>query len=402
MKRLSILQSFLLLLSGMSVAACFEAVDLSSPEDPLVPGVYCILAPADTQYLELKYISRAGVSLDEKGINGAEVTLEEFTENKDGQLRPVRRATFQPSGDGRYQLVRPGIQNRIQPGIRCRLQVCLPSGDTLRAETTMPDVAAVEQYFPIEKEPRNHRVELPGVPGFTFEFTSVPFDGWVPGDFSQVPGPHHFYRSDKAGFVIQSFDGAVYVSKVGWSKEDRSWFTEDYLTCNREELADAFNRTGGLFTHSEDPSALSVFPDMAGKPLHYRYLRFPGRASQDTLFFSGDFKGPHYGDANLDILALARSWETWVDAACLVEGLPYEPSMIRTGEAGYLRFAFVSEEYDRYLKDLLLYDLLHNVSTDIVGIYDNTNLYSNIEGGVGIFGAKNETQYYWTCGNWQF
>ena len=41
-------------------------------------------------------------------------------------------------------------------------------------------------------------------------------------------------------------------------------------------------------------------------------------------------------------------------------------------------------------------------STDIVGIYNNTNNYTNIQGGTGIFGSCDEQDFFWSCGVWKF
>ena len=383
-----------LLLAVLTVSGCFEPIAFTPSEAVEIPSVYCILNPTDTQYLALKYVSPAGDRFQEKGINDAVITLYEYFDGEKGSERPYRQSSFSRVGDGLYRLVfapKPGTSN-IETGALCRLQICLPSGDTLRASTTMPDPGAMEQYIPVEAEARTFSFEANG-----FRFEPLPFEYEVLGQKGM------YYRPDKAGYIFHPFNGAIYVSKVGWSKTDQAWFEEEELTTDREELTDAFNRTGTVFTHSADPAAAAAFPGAAGKPLHYRYLRFPGRQSgQDTVFITGDFKGPHYGDAWDATLALAKGWETYVRAKCEVQGLPFKPTMLSTGLAGFLRFELVSDSYDRYLKDLLLYSLMHDVSTDIVGIYDNTNIYTNIDGGVGVFGAKIEKQYYWTCGTWQF
>ena len=69
---------------------------------------------------------------------------------------------------------------------------------------------------------------------------------------------------------------------------------------------------------------------------------------------------------------------------------------------GRMRFTAVSEEYDRYLLDVMQYEMLHVIGTDIVGVYDNTNIYTNIytniQGGTGIFGSIVETTQAWSCG----
>lgn len=48
----------------------------------------------------------------------------------------------------------------------------------------------------------------------------------------------------------------------------------------------------------------------------------------------------------------------------------------------------VSLEYDRYLRELAQQELIENENADIAGIYSNTNVYTNISGGTGIFGFE--------------
>lgn len=56
-------------------------------------------------------------------------------------------------------------------------------------------------------------------------------------------------------------------------------------------------------------------------------------------------------------------------------------------QMGYVVLISVSEDYDRYLKDVIIRKMKED-SDDITILYDREQLYSNIDGGVGIFGAK--------------
>ena len=187
---------------------------------------------------------------------------------------------------------------------------------------------------------------------------------------------------------------------VGWSEASQSWFIEDELATDREDRADGFNLTGKTFTKSRTQEALSQFPDVVGKPLHYKYIRFSGKSLQSNEAFaiSGDFSGPHYGDAQPGIvIQMEKSDKMFAEAA----GQPYD-NIFTTGHAGYVNFKFVSDEYDHYLKDVAEYELLYDIGNDIVGIYSNTNIYTNIQGGIGIFGAEVDNKLYWSCGVWSY
>jgi hypothetical protein len=52
-------------------------------------------------------------------------------------------------------------------------------------------------------------------------------------------------------------------------------------------------------------------------------------------------------------------------------------------------FSFVSDEYDEYLRSVYIKN--SKTKHDFTSIYSTESVYSNIEGGVGIFGS--ETNY---------
>lgn len=129
-----LLRSILLLLLGGGAVACYEPVDLVSPEELLVPCVHCVLNPADTQNLRLYYLSKGNVI--GRGIDDAQVTFSEYRVDKEGNEKLLREYPFENLGEGRWRLV--FMKNRyIEEKALCKLTVALPSGDTLRAKTTM-------------------------------------------------------------------------------------------------------------------------------------------------------------------------------------------------------------------------------------------------------------------------
>ena len=60
-----------------------------------------------------------------------------------------------------------------------------------------------------------------------------------------------------------------------------------------------------------------------------------------------------------------------------------------TGSSFLNEVHFVSEEYDAYLRTM--YVKLQNKNDFVLSSYDYDNVYSNIKGGIGIFGADNTT-----------
>ena len=395
------IKAWFILLLGLLVAACYEPVDLISSEEELVPCVHCVLNFTDTQYLSMHYLTKDN-SLG-RGIDDAEVTFFEcypLKDQEDGATRVAREYRFESMGNGQWRMVFPHSHG-IEEEAPCRLQIVLSSGDTLRAETKMVTNTQYVKYYEDGKEhqkPRGNIEEL---------FLPDPEQG---NYVVELHGEQVVIQSDsniqwhRPHFVLCPSAGTVWIYKVGWSKEGQRWFLEKELATDREDLTDGFNRTGRLFTQSKDPLALESYPGVAGNPLHYQYLRVPYRGTTDTISISGDFSGRHYGVSGA-LVPMVWAEEEYIITSQYLEhmkqGLPYEePERIMTEEAGKVVFKRVSAEYDLYLKDVMQYHLLHDVGTDIIAIYDNTNIYSNIEGGVGIFGSESEVSFYWTCGSW--
>ena len=66
---------------------------------------------------------------------------------------------------------------------------------------------------------------------------------------------------------------------------------------------------------------------------------------------------------------------------------PYDPE---TGLADYVSFvlSYVSEEYDRYLRDAIVYRMRHDNENDPMKHLYEDQMYSNIDGGLGVFGVE--------------
>ena len=64
------------------------------------------------------------------------------------------------------------------------------------------------------------------------------------------------------------------------------------------------------------------------------------------------------------------------------------------GSKGGILFVSTSEDYDRYLQESIYYQQLQE-SDDMSSIYLRDNIFSNIVGGVGIFGAKTQCLEKW-------
>lgn len=378
---------FILLVVGMGTASCYAPVDLVPFEEPDVPWVHCILGPDSTQWLDLRYLSRAGAG-EYRSIDDAEVRLScHDTSAASVGFHPI--GDFVPVGGGRWR-----IDTGVIEGWHYQLQIILPRGDTLTATTVAPYYIAVAECFQQVDTPAFFSYSLHGreirvlsilTDGFTGETKNVLYDRIHYG----------FYYSNS------STKNTCWIYKTAYTPEGA--VMEPELATDREDLVDAFNVTGRLFTSSRVPESLSHYPGVAGQPLHIRALRMPpAERVRDTITISGDFSGPHHGCIGevIEDLRSVHKAEIFRDR---LFGLPHDEDACRwlfDENVGHVHFLVVSDEYDHYLKEMSQYELLHDKGTDIVGIYQTTNLYTNVKGGTGVFGAAQEYVLNWTCGVW--
>lgn len=395
----------------VGVSGCYEQAEIRNGDKP-VPWVHCVLSPDSTQWLKLGYIAKSGSSAS-PSENDAEVRMVEVSENG----HPSASYHFVNAGDGIWR-----VDMAAKPRQTYRLEIIIPGSDTLTAVTRMPDYTldlqqdgtSAFKYVPGLEMKYDHHTDVHYVKerDDNYLFNTTADTRAYQGITSDAP--RYFfsigqdqtirYRFDHPRFVLSAeVDGrsAIWCYKVSWSEPRQIWLVEEKLATNQDSRVDAFNNVGVSFQQSNLPETLSSFPEVVGKPLHFRYLRFPsGSLSQaDTIAVSGDFTGPHYGDARPGWVI---QFEQAAKQVAKIMGNPFKENIFTTGRAGYLNFKFVSDEYDLYLKDVAEYELLNEIGTDMVGIYGNTNVYTNIQGGTGIFGAEVDNKLYWTCGVWKY
>lgn len=369
------------------LTACYQPVDLTPAEDPGIPWVHCILSPDSTQWLELRYMSRKGAG-DYRPIEEADILLSSH-DTTTRRFDPVGHFTHVK--DGRWKL-----DTWMTPGLIYQLYIITARGDTLTAQT----------HAPFE----NLIVSPVISPGDSLSFDYTFHDGnttHMMNRYIDDNGVSFFVRPDHTSYRLmnsnRSLEQVYWIYKTGYTPS-HGRFLEETLATDREDLADDFNLTQACFTESSVPEALLNYPEVAGKPLHYLFLRIPTLNRQvDTLVISGDFTGVHYGCCDVLLEGLIASHRVHIDEDLFL-GRYHNESACRwlfdSNEVGLVHFMAVSDEYDHYLRDIVAYELTHKMSTDVIGIYSNTNHYTNVKGGTGIFGAAIEIQQNWTCGVW--
>lgn len=144
---------------------------------------------------------------------------------------------------------------------------------------------------------------------------------------------------------------AIWTYFIDPSTDTYSLGIADDIKTDREDLVDAFNKLDGEW--------------------HYRFLRIiDGRGPRTEQGQPHSSGGPII---HMDTLSFYGKKEKV--------------------HHQYVVFHYVTRGYDQYLKAVAQYELLRGVSTDIIGVYDNKNVYSNIEGGAGIFGVETVSTY---------
>lgn len=239
--------------------------------------------------------------------------------------------------DGSWQLAYAAI-----PAHSYRLEVSVPDHEPIWAEQTMPETPGVEvgwhSWDPVE---RNNNV------GYTFRFRSSKCPVWFYGvNYPTLDSP-----GEQAEYILtnsESVDPFNIVDKVafiGGMNGNSAWGDNSY----------GFKITS--------------YPVLRDAPRHKRFLRFPATENPpDTAFYvSGSFRG--YISNRKDFMH----------------------AELRPAELHYFS---ASEDYDRFIRDS--YHLLDlRASTDMADIFVRDNVYSNIHGAIGLFGAKIERKLEW-------
>ena len=124
-----------------------------------------------------------------------------------------------------------------------------------------------------------------------------------------------------------------------------------------------------------------LYPNLRGAPLHRRYLRIElplkfdsGGESAHAIHIAGSMTGKYYHKDN-----------------------PFSQQPIDRpprSDEGIVVVSYVSRDYDRYLREAIYYKKISE-STDLADMLLRENIFTNIHGGLGIFGAKTETVVEW-------
>ncbi len=318
-------------------SSCVKDIVLDSKDKPAVV-VECILTDAPEQRLNLSF-ARTPSQTEAQEFGDATAVLTDVTESRSvGQ--------FRKGTDGFWELL-----YKPEYGHRYALDITVEGYGPIHAEDTMvkkPDVKYIDWDESSSIEPPIFP-SFRGSRGSYYLISSLPHSSvWITG----------LYRDSETG--------------------DEFFASE---LCTDFPVTDDSNLSGSVYDGW--PNFFPIFglmyylPSLIGYPMHKKYIRIPEERS------------------GLDILDNQESntyflVSTWFNDAFHVR---MDGITCKKGR-NYLRFMTVSDVYDRYLVEAI-YNIQAKEDDDITDIYMHENVYSNIEGGIGIFGSAAVQELPW-------
>ena len=321
------------------LCSCAKEIVMDAKEEPAV-AVECILSEQPVQTLRLSFTK--GAAMDEApALTEAEAVLIDLTEG-----RTV--GSFERQDDGTWALGYAAV-----PEHSYRLEIDIPGQEPIWAEQTMPTDCLVISNF--MNSYSSSIYDLSSLYGSTFLFNFATEIAWIRAlNYNPDTGKREY---------------------------------AEYICTDASNVSD-FNLAG--ITYDPPVSDTDVwghkrtaylYPNLRGAPLHRRYLRIElpfksdsGNDAIDFIHIAGSMTGKYYHKDN----------------PFLQQPIDRPPR----SDEGIVVVSYVSRDYDRYLREAIYYKKISE-STDLADMLLRENIFTNIHGGLGIFGAKTETVVEW-------
>ena len=367
--------SVILFILMVTLSSCIRDVIMDAKERPQVV-VVCVLSDDHVQTLQLSFTK--GASLAEAPVLTDAVAVLYEQGNAVGE--------FKRGSDGIWRLEYAAI-----PGHTYRLEVQVPGYDMIYAEQMMPtEQAYVEVHY------------FCNLSGYV-----EPWSGWVT---EKDPAGDHTYRSWPADeeqpgyetFYLAESASSIWICAMNYNEETASHEVAEYICTDAEtekinvtdevyeplkkEVPNPFKFSGydaGMAETFYSACQMELYPTLAGKPLYKSYVCIP--KGRHVFSLSGSFKGIDYSKK--------MSYGSLVDVVTYTETKGDQEDVTETN--GYILFTTLSADYEKYMMEAANYQQIME-SSDISTIYLRDNLFTNISGGVGIFGARISRKYPWT------
>lgn len=355
----------------MGLSSCVRDVIMDAKEKPKVV-VSCILSNDPVQRLNLSFTKGASLS-EAPPLTEAVATLYDLSLHN--EMEAV--GNFQRQSDGEWTLDYEAV-----PGHEYRMEVNVPGYEMIHAQQQMPsDAPDVE------------------ISGFSNIYDCVePWSGWVykpdpAGDWIWSVWPEDEEQPHYETIYFLKSAAPVWICAMNYNKDTGRHEPAEYICTNAE--ADVINITDKVYeplkkdipmpyklSHYISPEVfysahqMELYPNLEGRQLYRSYIRLP--KGKHIFSISGSFTGEYYeGNYKDDItIATTKGHQEFIE------------------DKGYICISVLSDDYDEYLTDSYYYQQVTG-SSDISTIYLRDNIFTNISGGLGIFGAKLSGIYPW-------
>ncbi len=418
--------SIVFLLTGAFFLSCTDIADIS-PREKIV-SVYCILTNDSVQTVDLRYSSYTSESYYEL-VKDAQVKvsyqLDTVWVNELGEIEildTVGVYDFKKVEDGKWQAEFEPMEN-----VQYTLEVLVSGEAPLTAVTRFPkkvDIQGVNYgvdpvilytaNMPVKSVSGSRNTNDPII---NYK-VSGPITLWIYG---------MDYKPDTKNYKVADY---LYTNHLYLDKFNQSDKTKYDLNFNQSSVnLDSIYRNPGpvywwnaysypyvnavlplqlwvgdrVDYYKELPSNemfTTLWPCNDGLFCH-KYLRIQQPKTNDIVAVVGSLHMPDEDDGRIEYLygkygeAFVDKGETDYFTVCVNFN---EWKYLAPHPLSHLVFESVSAEYDKYMKDLVSYNLgtLQNIeNSDITHIWERIEVYSNINNGKGIFGASSKEKVLW-------
>lgn len=342
-------------------------VILDAKETPQVV-VECILSDDPIQILNISFTKGASLSeapslTEAKAVlYEADVLVGEFTRQESGEWT---------------------LEYAAVPGLTYRLEVQVPGYDLIYSEQEMP-----QEHAPLCAKVYTHFASYIE-PWSGWKIGSDPIGDWL---YKVWPDDEPFPSSETIYVMFHSSTSA-WIFAMDYNDENSSHVAAGLICTNAKttmnnnvsyryqppqmDVPNPYKlkevHPGYKFEDSfYSAHQMELYPTLAGMPMYKSYIRLPEKKAQ-VFYLSEDFNGD-YCEKGVGDWGFAED----------------------TDDKGYILCIAPSKDYDRYLQEAYKYiDIQQSASISDLEIYLRDNIYSNINGGLGIFGAMISRKYPW-------
>ena len=332
-------------------ASCVREVVMDAGEKPTVV-VECVISNTSPQILHLRY-TKGARKKDYEVVTEAEAALLDLTDGSEA-------GRFAKAEDGVWTLDYEAKEKH-----EYRLEVSVPGYDLITAEQRMPL--------------RPYVVAMRALCGISLAGYDPHECEWSYSCYYDIDTTHNYGNN------------SLWIYAMNYDSIDGRREISEYICSNPS--SDDFNLTDSVYSPQTDTVThvfhnfmprlciAGLYPEMYGRRMHDKFLRF--QTWPEQIKITGSFKGFYPMEIDKE-----RGYHK---RYLIDDGYLSEPA----DDQGYLVFASISDEYEKYHMETFRFQELEE-SSKLSDIYLRDNVFSNINGGLGIFGAKAETKMVWS------